>query len=259
LNTTTDRLALITGPNMAGKSTYMRQSALIVVMAQIGSFVPAKDARIGVVDKLFTRVGASDDLASGQSTFMLEMTEVAYILDNATKRSFIIYDEIGRGTSTFDGMSMAKAIAEYTAGKKIGAKTMFATHYHELTSLENEINGVVNYNIAAKKRGEDIIFLRKIVKGPTDDSYGIEVSKLAGVPNEVVKRARAILAEMVSEDADTKQASHKRKIQESLPMEMSIEDISVYEAADRIKKVDINTLTPIEAMNFIFELKKLFR
>jgi DNA mismatch repair protein MutS len=212
-----------------------------------------------IVDSIFTRVGASDDLASGQSTFMLEMTEVAYILANATKRSFIIYDEIGRGTSTFDGMSMAKAIAEYTAGKKIGAKTMFATHYHELTSLENEINGVVNYNIAAKKRGEDIIFLRKIVKGPTDDSYGIEVSKLAGVPNEVVKRAKAILAEMVSEDADTKQASHKKKIQESLPMEMSIEDISVYEAADRIKKVDINTLTPIEAMNFIFELKKLFR
>ena len=258
LNTTTDKLALITGPNMAGKSTYMRQSALIVVMAQIGSFVPAKDARIGVVDKLFTRVGASDDLASGQSTFMLEMTEVAYILANATKRSFIIYDEIGRGTSTFDGMSMAKAIAEYTAGKKIGAKTMFATHYHELTSLEEEINGVVNYNIAAKKRGEDIIFLRKIVKGPTDDSYGIEVSKLAGVPNEVIKRAKAILADMINGTEDTRRTPRSR-IQESMPMEMSIEDISVYEAADRIKKVDINTLTPIEAMNFIFELKKLFQ
>ena len=257
LNTTTDKLALITGPNMAGKSTYMRQSALIVLMAQIGSFVPAKEARIGVVDKLFTRVGASDDLASGQSTFMLEMTEVAYILDNATKRSFIIYDEIGRGTSTFDGMSMAKAIAEYTAGKKIGAKTMFATHYHELTSLEDEISGVVNYNIAAKKRGEDIIFLRKIVKGPTDDSYGIEVSKLAGVPNEVVKRARAILADMV-EGAIGAPKSTRAKVQESIPMEMSIEDVSVYEAAERIKKVDINTLTPIEAMNFIFELKKLF-
>ncbi len=257
LNTTTDRLALITGPNMAGKSTYMRQSALIVLMAQIGSFVPAREARIGVVDKLFTRVGASDDLASGQSTFMLEMTEVAYILENATKKSFIIYDEIGRGTSTFDGMSMAKAIAEYTAGKKIGAKTMFATHYHELTSLEDEISGVVNYNIAAKKRGEDIIFLRKIVKGPTDDSYGIEVSKLAGVPNEVVKRAKAILAEMV--DGATKETSVKKsKTAEAIPMEMSIEDMSVYEAADRIKRVDINTLTPIEAMNFIFELKKLF-
>ena len=255
LNTSTDRLALITGPNMAGKSTYMRQSALIVLMAQIGSFVPAKEARIGVVDKLFTRVGASDDLASGQSTFMLEMTEVAYILSNATKRSFIIYDEIGRGTSTFDGMSMAKAIAEYTSGKKIGAKTMFATHYHELTSLEDEISGVVNYNIAAKKRGEDIIFLRKIVKGPTDDSYGIEVSKLAGVPNEVVKRARAILAEMTL-GAENKVSARPKN--ENISMEMSIEDVSVYEAADRIKKVDINTLTPIEAMNFIFELKKLF-
>ena len=255
LNTTTDRLALITGPNMAGKSTYMRQSALIVVMAQIGSFVPAKEARIGVVDKLFTRVGASDDLASGQSTFMLEMTEVAYILENATKRSFIIYDEIGRGTSTYDGMSMARAIAEYTASKKIGAKTMFATHYHELTSLEDEIDGIVNYNIAAKKRGEDIVFLRKIVKGPTDDSYGIEVSKLAGVPNEVVKRAKVILNDILSGEIQTKQPVAKKA---QPTVELSIEDISVYEAADRIKKVDINTLTPIEAMNFIFELKKLF-
>ena len=253
LNTTTDKLALITGPNMAGKSTYMRQSALIVLMAQIGSFVPAKSARIGVVDKLFTRVGASDDLASGQSTFMLEMTEVAYILENATKRSFIIYDEIGRGTSTFDGMSMAKAIAEYTASRKIGAKTMFATHYHELTSLEDEIDGVVNYNIAAKKRGEDIIFLRKIVKGPTDDSYGIEVSKLAGVPNEVVKRAKAILAEIIEQGGAQRPIASKG----TPTMEMSIEDIGIYEIADRVKRVDINTLTPIEAMNFIFELKKL--
>jgi DNA mismatch repair protein MutS len=254
LNTTSDRLALITGPNMAGKSTYMRQSALIVVMAQIGSFVPAKSARIGVVDKLFTRVGASDDLASGQSTFMLEMTEVAYILENATKRSFIIYDEIGRGTSTFDGMSMAKAIAEYTASKKIGAKAMFATHYHELTSLEDEIDGVVNYNIAAKKRGEDIIFLRKIVKGPTDDSYGIEVSKLAGVPNEVVKRAKVILNEIIEQGGPVKPVISNKN---APTMEMSIEDIGVYEIADRVKKIDINTLTPIEAMNFIFELKKL--
>ncbi len=254
LNTTSDRLALITGPNMAGKSTYMRQSALIVVMAQIGSFVPAKSARIGVVDKLFTRVGASDDLASGQSTFMLEMTEVAYILENATKRSFIIYDEIGRGTSTFDGMSMAKAIAEYTASKKIGAKSMFATHYHELTSLEDEIDGVVNYNIAAKKRGEDIIFLRKIVKGPTDDSYGIEVSKLAGVPNEVVKRAKVILNEIIEQGGPVKPVLSSKN---APSMEMSIEDIGIYEIADRVKKIDINTLTPIEAMNFIFELKKL--
>ena len=256
LNTTTDRLALITGPNMAGKSTYMRQSALIVLMAQIGSFVPAKQARIGIVDKLFTRVGASDDLASGQSTFMLEMTEVAYILENATKKSFIIYDEIGRGTSTYDGMSIARAIAEYTAGKKIGAKAMFATHYHELTSLENGQNGIVNYNIAAKKRGEDIIFLRKIVKGPTDDSYGIEVAKLAGVPNEVVKRAKSILAEMIENGVVTEKAPKIKSTE--IGMEMSFEDMSVYEAADRIKKVDLNTLTPIEAMNFIFELKKLF-
>ena len=257
LNTTTDKMALITGPNMAGKSTYMRQSAIIVLMAQIGSFVPAKSARIGVVDKLFTRVGASDDLASGQSTFMLEMTEVAYILKNATKKSFIIYDEIGRGTSTFDGMSIARAIAEFTAGKKIGAKSMFATHYHELTSLEEEVSGIVNYNIAAKKRGEDIIFLRKIVKGPTDDSYGIEVAKLAGVPNEVVKRAKAVLAEMVENGFVEQKPSTKKQEVREINATISFEDMSIYEAADRIKKVDINTLTPIEAMNFIFELKKL--
>ena len=255
LNTTTDKMALITGPNMAGKSTYMRQSALIVLMAQIGSFVPAKSAKIGIVDKLFTRVGASDDLASGQSTFMLEMTEVAYILENATKKSFIIYDEIGRGTSTFDGMSIARAIAEYTAGKKIGARSMFATHYHELTSLENEIEGVVNYNIAAKKRGEEITFLRKIVKGPTDDSYGIEVAKLAGVPNEVVKRARAVLSEMVESGTVTPKITKK---QEEPSLIMSFEDMAIYEAADKIKMLDLNTITPIEAMNFIFELKKLF-
>ena len=254
LNTTTDKMALITGPNMAGKSTYMRQSALIILMAQIGSFVPCKSARIGVVDKVFTRVGASDDLASGQSTFMLEMTEVAYILENATKKSFIIYDEIGRGTSTFDGMSIARAIAEYTAGKKIGARSMFATHYHELTSLENEVEGIINYNIAAKKRGDDITFLRKIVKGPTDDSYGIEVAKLAGVPNDVVKRAKNVLSDMV-ENGTVKPISQKKQVETSASM--SFEDIAIYEIADKVKKVDINTLTPIEAMNFIFELKKL--
>ena len=256
LNTTTDKMALITGPNMAGKSTYMRQSALIVLMAQIGSFVPAKEARVGVVDKLFTRVGASDDLASGQSTFILERTEVAYILNNATKKSFIIYDEVGRGTSTFDGMSIARAIAEYTSGKKIGAKSMFATHYHELTTLEDEISGIVNYNIAAKKRGDDIIFLRKIVKGPTDDSYGIEVAKIAGVPNEVVKRAKTILGEMV-ENGFVESKPTKKSPQIEQNATMSFEDMSIYEAADKIKGVDINTLTPIEAMNFIFELKKL--
>ncbi len=255
LNTTTDKMALITGPNMAGKSTYMRQSALIVLMAQIGSFVPAKSAQIGIVDKLFTRVDASDDLASGQSTFMLEMTEVAYILENATKKSFIIYDEIGRGTSTYDGMSIARGIAEYTAGKKIGAGSMFATHYHELTSLEDELDGIVNYNIAAKKRGEEITFLRKIVKGPTDDSYGIEVAKLAGVPNEVVKRARGVLAEMVENGTVTPKVTKKTHEAEAM---MSFEDMAIYEAADKIKMLDLNTITPIEAMNFIFELKKLF-
>ena len=193
LDTDENRLMLITGPNMAGKSTYMRQTALIVLMAQIGSFVPASDAHVGIVDRLFTRVGASDDLASGQSTFMLEMREVASILQHATKKSLIIYDEIGRGTSTFDGMSIARAVLEYTAGKKLGAKTLFATHYHELTELEGQIPGVVNYNIAVKKRGDDLTFLRKIVRGPVDESYGIQVAKLAGVPDEVVEHAKKIL------------------------------------------------------------------
>ncbi|MBQ9120937.1 MAG: DNA mismatch repair protein MutS, partial [Clostridia bacterium] len=254
LDTTHNRLMLITGPNMAGKSTYMRQSALIVLMAQIGSFVPAKSAHIGVADKLFTRVGASDDLASGQSTFMLEMNEVSYILSNATNRSFIIYDEIGRGTSTYDGMSIARAIAEYTCGKKVGARAMFATHYHELTTLEQEMDGVVNYNIAAKKRGDDIIFLRKIVKGPTDDSYGIEVAKLAGLPNEVIKRAKNVLSEILS--TGTVKPAGKQPPTEENPT-LSMMDMGAFEVAERLKQVDLNTLTPIEAMNFIFELKKL--
>ena len=254
LDTSHNRLMLITGPNMAGKSTYMRQSALIVLMAQIGSFVPAKSAHIGIADKLFTRVGASDDLASGQSTFMLEMNEVSYILANATKRSFIIYDEIGRGTSTYDGMSIARAIAEYTCGKKVGARSMFATHYHELTTLEKEMDGVVNYNIAAKKRGDDIIFLRKIVKGPTDDSYGIEVAKLAGLPNEVIKRAKTVLAEIL-ETGVVKPAGKKPPVEENPTLSMM--DMGAFEVAERLKQVDLNTLTPIEAMNFIFELKKL--
>ena len=193
LDCKSNMLMLITGPNMAGKSTYMRQVAIITVMAQIGSFVPAKQARIGITDRIFTRVGASDDLASGQSTFMVEMVEVAAILNCATSRSLIIYDEIGRGTATYDGMSIARAVIEYTV-KKIGAKTLFATHYHELTSLENELPGIVNYNIAAKKRGDDIVFLRKIVKGAADESYGIEVAALAGVPKQVVKRAKEILS-----------------------------------------------------------------
>ncbi len=254
LDTKQNRLMLITGPNMAGKSTYMRQVALITLMAQAGSFVPAREAHIGIVDKLFTRVGASDDLASGQSTFMLEMTEVAYILSNATRRSLIVYDEIGRGTSTFDGMSIARAVAEYTAGKKLGAKTLFATHYHELTELEDQLDGAVNYNIAAKKKGDDIIFLRKIVRGHADESYGIEVAKLAGVPNEVIKRAHDILSSIESDISVPAKAPKKEEVPQS---NLSFEDISNAQIADKVKNVDINTLTPIEALNFIFELKKL--
>jgi len=255
LNTTDNRLALITGPNMAGKSTYMRQTALIILMAQIGSFVPAASARIGVVDKLFTRVGASDDLASGQSTFMLEMKEVAYILNNATKKSFIIYDEIGRGTSTYDGMSIARAVAEYTAGKKLGAKTMFATHYHELTDLETKLDGVVNYNIAAKKRGESVTFLRKIVKGPADDSYGIEVARLAGVPAEITRRAKEVLRELEA-GAPKKGAEKKSPTVDFCDGTISMMSGVADDIADKIRATDINTLTPIEAMNLIFEWKK---
>ncbi len=255
LNTETDRVMMITGPNMAGKSTYMRQVAIITIMAQIGSFVPARDAKIGIVDKLFTRVGASDDLASGQSTFMLEMNEVASILKNATKRSLIIYDEVGRGTSTYDGMSIAKAVVEYTHSKKIGAKTLFATHYHELTSMENELEGVVNYNIAAKKRGDSITFLRKIVRGGTDDSYGIEVAKLAGVPNEVVKRAREILAEI--ETTGKGYIIKETKQTETFDLFSEITVSREGEVAEKIKSCDINTMTPIEAMNLVFELKKM--
>ncbi len=260
LDTGKNRLMLITGPNMAGKSTYMRQTALICIMAQIGSFVPASNAKIGIVDKVFTRVGASDDLASGQSTFMLEMNEVSYILKHATPRSLIVYDEVGRGTSTFDGMSIARAVAEYTA-MKIKAKTLFATHYHELTSLENEIDGVVNYNIAAKKKNDSIVFLRKIVKGATDDSYGIEVAKLAGVPSEVIKRAKEILSDIEESGIISAPPVKNAKKEESFGFDLftSIEDDKNREAAEKIRSTDINTLTPIEAMNLIFELKQLLK
>ena len=257
LNTSSDRVMIITGPNMAGKSTYMRQVAIIAIMAQIGSFVPAKYAKIGVVDKVFTRVGASDDLASGQSTFMLEMSEVATILKNATKRSLIVYDEVGRGTSTFDGMAIARAVVEYTHSRKIGAKTLFATHYHELTSMENEFEGIVNYNIAAKKRGDSITFLRKIVRGGTDDSYGIEVAKLAGVPNEVVKRAREILLQI--ESGEAQHTTKKEKNESSyatFDLFSGIEASRNSEVVEKIKSLDLNTMTPIEAMNLLFELKK---
>ena len=255
LNTSDNKLMLITGPNMAGKSTYMRQVALITVMAQIGSFVPARSAHIGICDRVFTRVGASDDLASGQSTFMLEMNEVAHILKNATKKSLIIYDEIGRGTSTYDGMAIARAIVEYTSSAKLSAKTLFATHYHELTALENTIPGVVNYNIAAKKKGDDITFLRKIVRGAADDSYGIEVAKLAGIPTEVIRRAKEVLAEI---EAGGVQVVHVKDEKESEPMdEMTVEMMLAMNAAESIREISLDTLTPIEAMNELYKLKKM--
>lgn len=252
LDTGNNRLLLITGPNMAGKSTYMRQVAIITLMAQIGSFVPAAEADIGIVDKIFTRVGASDDLASGQSTFMLEMNEVAYILKNATKRSLIIYDEIGRGTSTFDGMSIARAVAEYTQSKKIGGKTLFATHYHELTELESLFQGVVNYNIAAKKRADELIFLRKIIRGAADDSYGIEVAKLAGVPNDIIKRAREVLNQL-----EEQSNLPKYVVDDDEEQNITIDDMNEEEVIAKIKKTDVNLMSPMEALNFIAELKKI--
>ena len=256
LDTGKNRLMLITGPNMAGKSTYMRQVALIVLMAQIGSFVPAAEARIGVVDKIFTRVGASDDLASGQSTFMLEMTEVASILKHATRRSLIVYDEVGRGTSTYDGMAIARAVIEYTHSSKLGAKTLFATHYHELIALEDSLEGVVNYNIAAKKRADTITFLRKIVRGGTDDSYGIEVAKLAGVPAEVVRRARAILEE-IEQGAHAAPVGAKTPAarEDDLFSQLSLGKES--EVAERLRGTSLDTVTPIEALNLLFELKRM--
>ncbi|MBQ8372457.1 MAG: DNA mismatch repair protein MutS [Clostridia bacterium] len=259
LNVTNNKVMIITGPNMAGKSTYMRQVAIITIMAQIGSFVPAREARIGVVDKVFTRVGASDDLASGQSTFMLEMSEVANILKNATSRSLIIYDEVGRGTSTFDGMAIARAVVEYTYSRKIGAKTLFATHYHELTDMEDEFPGIVNYNIAAKKRGDSITFLRKIVRGGTDDSYGIEVAKLAGVPNEVVKRAREILKSIESDAPMAQSGSARAQTNDTLDLFTDVIAGAESDAAERIRSADLNTMTPIEAMNLLFELKKMLK
>ena len=247
-----EQTLLITGPNMAGKSTYMRQVALIVLMAQIGCFVPADRAEIGVVDSIFTRVGASDDLASGQSTFMVEMSEVASILKHATRESLIIFDEIGRGTSTFDGMSIAQAVLEYVTSKKIGAKTLFATHYHELTALEGTLPGVVNYSVAVKKRGEDITFLRRIIRGPADQSYGIEVAKLAGVPNDVVKRARVILDEL---DAGERPELPPRRANED-DGQLSLLDAMGSPVLEKLKNLDVNTLTPIEAMQTLYELQK---
>ena len=253
------RSAIITGPNMAGKSTYMRQVALIVLMAQIGSFVPASSAKIGIVDKIFTRVGASDDLAQGQSTFMLEMTEVADILKNATQKSLIVFDEIGRGTSTFDGMSIARAVLEYTADKKkIGAKTLFATHYHELTELENSVEGVKNYNTSVKKRGDDITFLRRIVKGAADGSYGVEVAKLAGIPKAVVENAKVILKTLEEQQRVNLGVAPKVVAKEPAEEELQLSFASSNKEAfiEKVKDIDVNTLTPIEALTKLFELQK---
>lgn len=258
LNNRENQIAVLTGPNMAGKSTYMRQVALIVLMAQVGSFVPAASARIGIVDGIYTRVGASDDLTTGQSTFMVEMSEVANILKEATEKSLLILDEIGRGTSTYDGMSIARAVIEYIADrKKLGAKTLFATHYHELTELEELIPCVKNYNVAVKKRGEDIVFLRRIIPGGVDESYGIEVSKLAGIPRWVIDRAYEVLSSL-EEGQTVSEAKVKTRAK---PKEESEQLYFIDEKAEAIKKrlrqADPNTLTPIEALNLIYELKKL--
>ena len=242
-----ERVAIITGPNMAGKSTYMRQVALTVLMAQVGSFVPAQRARIGVVDRIFTRIGASDDLAAGQSTFMVEMNEVSELLRRATKNSLLILDEIGRGTSTFDGMSIARAVLEHCAGK-LKAKTLFATHYHELTSLEQELPGVKNYNVAVHARGEDIVFLRKIVPGGADRSYGIEVAKLAGLPETVLKRAREILRELESQSAQPRPTPPQED-------QVSLEAIAETAVADILRRTQVDALSPLEALNLLYELK----
>lgn len=232
---------------MAGKSTYMRQVALIVLMAQVGCFVPAQRAHIGVVDRIFTRIGASDDLAAGQSTFMVEMTEVSELLRCATKNSLLILDEIGRGTSTFDGMSIARAVLEHCAGK-LKAKTLFATHYHELTTLEQELPNVRNYNVAVHARGEDIVFLRKIVPGGADRSYGIEVAKLAGLPDTVLKRAREILRELESQPRQP----HTPAARED---QVSLEGMAEGAVADIIRRTQVDALSPLEALNLLYELK----
>ena len=252
-----NRVALITGPNMAGKSTYMRQTALITLMAQIGSFVPAQSATIGIVDSIFTRVGASDDLAAGQSTFMVEMSEVATILRNATSKSLIVFDEIGRGTSTFDGMSIARAVLEYVANpKRIGAKTLFATHYHELTAIEDESDCIKNYSIAVKKRGDDITFLRRIIRGPADDSYGIEVAKLAGINDEVVRRAKEILRSIEGgEGVPTRNSIPVPDVVESSG-QMSLMDVADNPIITKLRELDVNVLTPIEAMQILYDLAK---
>lgn len=269
LNDKKQRISIITGPNMAGKSTYMRQAALIVLMAQLGSFVPASKANIGLVDRIFTRVGASDDLASGQSTFMVEMTEVANILRNATAKSLLILDEIGRGTSTFDGLSIAWAVVEYISDARLlGAKTLFATHYHELTELEGKIENVNNYCIAVKEKGDDIVFLRKIVKGGADKSYGIQVAKLAGVPDLVINRAKEIVEELIDEDITIrvseiagKEQVPKKKTRSKKYDEVDLAQFSLFDTVkdddvlEELKNIDVGNLTPIDALNTIYRLQ----
>ena len=259
-------ISVITGPNMAGKSTYMRQSALIVLMAQIGSFIPAREAEIGIVDRIFTRVGASDDLASGQSTFMVEMNEVANILRNATSDSLLILDEIGRGTSTFDGLSIAWAVIEHISNRKLlGAKTLFATHYHELTELEGKISNVNNYCIAVKEKGEDIVFLRKIIKGGADKSYGIQVAKLAGIPDSVISRAKELVAQLSDNDITQKVqdiASYKKEeVKKRVLDEVDLKQISLFDTVkeedilNELLTIDITTLTPLDALNKLHALQ----
>lgn len=270
LDNAKNRISIITGPNMAGKSTYMRQTALIVLMAQIGSFVPAQEANIGIVDRIFTRVGASDDLASGQSTFMVEMTEVANILRNATPKSLLILDEIGRGTSTFDGLSIAWAVVEYIANTKVlGAKTLFATHYHELTELEGTLDGVNNYCIAVKENGDDIVFLRKIIKGGADKSYGIQVAKLAGVPDTVIERAKELVADLSDADISLKArdiAQYSKKQEKLVDSYKKVDDLDVKQMSlfdtvnnddiiEDIKALDISNMTPIDALNTLYKLQ----
>ena len=250
------RLAMITGPNMAGKSTYMRQVALITLMAQIGSFVPASYAHIGVVDKIFTRVGASDDLSMGQSTFMVEMMEVATILKEATGNSLVILDEIGRGTSTYDGLSIAWAVAEYIVDKeKCGAKTLFATHYHELIGLEDKLEGIKNFQVAVKEKGEDVIFLRKILPGGTDESYGVHVARLAGVPQNVSKRATEILKSLERKSIINEKAIQKEEKKQAAG-QLDMFNFKLAEIATEIDKIDVNSLTPIEALNTLVKIKE---
>ena len=267
LDNSKKRISIITGPNMAGKSTYMRQTALIVLMAQIGSFVPAEQAKIGIVDRIFTRVGASDDLASGQSTFMVEMTEVANILRNATSNSLLVLDEIGRGTSTFDGLSIAWAVVEHISNPKLlGAKTLFATHYHELTELEGKLNNVNNYCIAVKENGDDVVFLRKIVPGGADKSYGIQVAKLAGVPESVIERAKEISEELSAHDIAEltgnliaehhKPRKKKEKLDEVDLTQMSLFDtVKDDDIIKEVRELDLGNLTPIDALNKLYQLQ----